>query len=292
MKFLKFKAFILALAAFSFFLVSCSDDDSTTNTPVDNEAPAAPGNLMATSINDSTVALKWDKSTSDTSAKFVGYIVYVDGTKHDSVNATTLNVSKLSTEVHTFLVKAKFSNGQESVVGATIKWSTATRFVENINSEDIKIYETASSYGSGLNFFDEEGKAPKTVTVGSYSDWNLGLYTKNDKLIIGSPRSLDYSASDEGGVTEIANPVLVSSLDQAYDSQGMDSKTYSERTIDLSQYTNSFVLYVRVKKDGHYNYAKILVEKDSNGFLAGSGSDRYVKLQISYQKVVDRPYAK
>jgi hypothetical protein len=42
----------------------------------------------------------------------------------------------------------------------------------------------------------------------------------------------------------------------------------------------------------NWNYAKVLVERGSGGFLQGTGNDRYIQMKISYQKTVGVPYAK
>ncbi|HOQ49483.1 MAG TPA: hypothetical protein PLV01_06625, partial [Candidatus Kapabacteria bacterium] len=70
-----------------------------------------------------------------------------------------------------------------------------------------------------------------------------------------------------------------------------------ERRINLLERDNGqtgLAFVVRILRQGqtNYNYAKVLVERGSGGFLQGSGNDRFVKMKISYQKVAGVPYAK
>ena len=73
-----------------------------------------------------------------------------------------------------FSVVANYTGGGNYAQAAELEWSPATRFVDNVNGETIVIYESASSFGSGLDLFDNDGEAPKSLRITSISSWNMG----------------------------------------------------------------------------------------------------------------------
>jgi len=123
---------------------------------------------------------------------------------------------------------------------------------------------------------------------------DLGLYTRDNKLIIASPTLLKQyyqSLPDNLRATEIAAEVYtnVNSLNDVFDSEALNAKTFAEREIDLTQYSGNIVLVVRTA-DNHY--AKVLVKYVNGSFLQGSEPNRYVECEVSYQKAAGVPYAR
>ncbi|MCE5305875.1 MAG: fibronectin type III domain-containing protein [Chloroherpetonaceae bacterium] len=295
---MKIRNLFLVLFAAIFAFTACDDTDN----PVDpTDKPIAPTSLQATSKNESTVILRWTASTSESNSLFDKYVLTVTGGANPiqpfdiAKGTTSAEISGLNEgTIYTFSIVTKFTDGTTSSTSAQIQWAPATRFVRNQNDQPIQVYESASNFGSGLVIFDPIGDGPKSATVSNGAQWNLGLDTRNGKLVLASARLLDYNFITQPGVTEIASEVInANSLDVVFDSQALEAKYFQERSIDLTQQNSSFVIIVRFRQPGstQYNYAKVLV-KYNNGFLQGSADNRYVAFEISYQKQAGVPYAK
>ena len=305
MKYFKINTIFAAIGVIATMLVSCSDN--TTNT-VDNSnrIPNPPTKLRATSIDQNTVRVKWDLSNSESDSLFTGYRITYNGspTSFDLPKGTGMRdfANFLEGVKYTIKVVALFSNGNTSSVDSVI-WSPASRFVTNINDAPIRIYETASSFGSGLQLYEPTNQKPKGLKVASGSDWNLGIYTTNyngtSGLMFGSPDSLNYSYTGTPKITEISSDYYdeASSLDEIFDTQALDAANFSPGIYDLTQFkpTNgALVFIVRTYESGllqQPNYAKVLIKYVNNSFLQGSGSDRYIECVISYQLVKGVPFA-
>jgi hypothetical protein len=295
------------LALFAIIIASCSDD--TTGPEEDNRTPGKPDSAMATTKNDSTILLKWKASIDEGDAAFAGYIVKMTGddntTALDTIpaNYNPLQVTSLKNGViYTFEVSALFNNGNVSA-STHISWSPAFRFTKSADGvSSIKLYETRSDLGSGIDAYDEEAKGPKTLTVANGENWTLGLDTRNDKVIIASPSEIDYNFNGTPGYTEISEDIFVDiSLNDTYDSQALnyDEEKLKTRKITLSDFTSSiqngiiFILRTKEAGENDFHYAKILVKRNPNGgWLFGEEPNRYVEMEISYQKKANVPYAK
>lgn len=302
----KFKIIALLGFAIAILLNSCSD---TTTNPIDPDPKPEPiTNLKATSVDDKTVKLKFDLSTSETNTLFQDYqLVVTPGTFAPvSINkGTNMFVQAGLTEgtVYKFEIVARYTNGTSSTV-SSIEWSPATRFVLNNNDANIYVYESTSDFGSGLRMFaPAPDNAPRTYKVANGAEWDLGLDTRNGKIIFGSATKISYSYTGTPKPTQMLDVNFeVDGLDESFDSQAMNAGTrdskYAERTFDLTSLkpTKNLVFYVRKYEPGQtrYNYAKILMKKNPNSetFLQGSGDNEYIEFQISYQKTPDVPYAK
>jgi hypothetical protein len=308
MKFFKFFFLFVISASLAVILNSCND---TTTNPVDNPQPkpSPVTNLMATSINDSTVAIKFDASPSETNSLFKNYILSVyenspTAANNFPINAGTnsYNVSGLTEgKIYNFQIVANYTNDSASTP-VVIQWSPASRFELNVNSEPIWVYETLSGFGSGLMLFNLAGGAPKVLKTTSNEGWDLGLYTKNDSIIFGSATQLNYNLTVIPKPTQILSDYFkANSLNEVYDSQAMNAGAreakYDDQAFDFTGLnpTNNSIFYVR-KADANnkYNYAKVMIMKNPNGagFLQGTAPNRYFVIQISYQKTAGVPYAK
>lgn len=294
----KFKILSLALIFAAFVFNAC--EDSSTD-PIDDPivAPNAPTNMMASSKSATSVNLKWTASTSESSDDFCCYVLNVTGGAtvapiEVTKGQTTYTVQGLEEgTVYTFSLKAKNTDGSLSAA-ATINWSPASRFEENENGDPIKIYESASDFGSGLVVYDKDSKLPRSAKVSDGKYWTLGLYTKDNQILLGSPTLLSYSYGSAPSVTEIADVITgITSLDDIYDSQALTSKTFSAKTIDLTNYNSNIAFVIRYKLEGNteYNYAKVLVKYVNGSFLQGTADNRYVEFILSFQTKTGVPYA-
>lgn len=303
----KFKFIVLIGVALAFFLNSC--DENTTNPVVDPQPKPSPiTNLMATSADKETVKLKFDLSPSETNTLFKDYeLVVTPGTFAPLSIPKGNNLVSVSglTEgtVYKFEIVARYTNDSISTP-VSIEWSPATRFTANNNEAEIRIYESASSFGSGLRMFaTDPDNAPRTYTIANGGEWDLALDTRNSTIIFGSATKVDYNYATQPQPTQFFDAYFeAEGLDQLFDSQAMNAGTrdskFAERVFDLTSVTSdkNLVFYVRKYEPGQtrYNYAKVMLKKNPSGagYIQGTSPNRYLEFQISYQKTADVPYAK
>lgn len=287
---------LLGIALVGGFFTACED----TTGPGQIFVPRPPAGIYATSLDSTSISLKWDHSPDYTSAEVTGYairvfradnnVVVLDTTLSKSI--TRVNVTGLIEGViYTCQVAAKTADTMSSYT--QIQWSPASRFVFLTSGNTVRMYESESSFGSGLDLYDPIENGPVNLRTASGSSWDLGLYTRNDSLIIASPTLLRnrYTTLPANlRATQIAAEVYtnVQSLNEVFDSEALSAKSFAERMIDLKQYSGNIVLVVKTA-DNHY--AKVLVKYVNGSFLQGNAPNRYVECEISYQKQAGVPYA-
>ena len=294
---LKLRTLFALLISLTMIFAAC---DETTSPEEPKPKPDAPSNMRATSIDHQTISLRWDLSASESNTLFRRYVLTIEPGVFAPIyfdkgvnNAEVDNLTEGT--VYTFTLKAEYTNGEVSTSSATVQWSPATRFTLNAFDNDIKVYEAASSFGSGLDLFDKDNGGPATWTVGAAAKWNLALDTRSSALILASPKLVDYNYTGVPPTVHIAETVIESEdLNQVYDSQALNAKNFAERSINLKNYNKSIVLIVRLIEPGEteFTYAKVLVKYVSGGFLQGTTPNRFVQFYISYQKTPGVPYAK
>jgi len=309
----KFLLLLSSFAVIAIMMVSC-DSNTVDPDPDPQPKPSPASNLQATSINATTIHVKFEDSPSESNLLFKDYQLSwkEDGgpTVGDSkvVLANDPNIVEVTglTEgkVYLFTLVARYTNDSISTP-ITVQWSPASRFTLNNNDDEIKVYETSSNFGSGLQMFYESDGAPRVRTVANGKDWDIALDTRDNKIIIASASKVGYNFPT-GQTPEptyfYKDYFTASSLNEIFDSRAMNdgdrNSNYSELTFDLSTFTDnkSVIFYVRKYQPGQtrYNYAKVMLKRPASGgsFLQGSTPNRYVLFEISYQKTADVPYAK
>jgi hypothetical protein len=307
MKFIKLFSLVVLSVSMVFILNSCTETTTPTTNPQPKPSPVT--NLMATSINDSTVKIKFDLSPSQTDPLFKDYLLSYYETLASTPLTVILNsgtnsytVSGLTEgKIYYFDVIARYTNDSVST-NAVIQWSPASRFEKNDADEIIKVYETESQFGSGLQLFNPAISKASVSKKENSANWDLALYTKNDSIIFGSATALNYVYANTPKATQLCDEFAeATSLDDLFDSKSLISGTrataYSEQAFSLSGVnpTKNLIFFVRkINDSGKYNYAKVMISKNPNGFgyLQGNPTDRFLEIQISYQKTADVPYAK
>jgi hypothetical protein len=280
----------LALAALT--IVSCG----TTTNPVTITAPNPVDSLQATSINANTVRVRW---TASPTAGVAGYrIIVLNGTSEVTrvtPTGTIADIAGLTAgTVYTFRVQARTSDTVSTA--KDIQWSPAGRVtLSNVNGP-IYLYESASSLGSGLAF---QGGTARNLSVRDIGQWDIGLDTKLDmagavSYDIGTPATLSYTTP---GMTfkntQMSTTVYknIDSLNQVFDTQLFPSTFVAINRYTFTRDTRGFVIVVKTAEG---NFAKIFV-KAVNGVIlrtaAGSTSNRFIEVEISYQPVANIPYA-
>lgn len=313
---MKQRVFALLIGAFGVFLAGC--EDNTTNTPV-RFIPAPPSNLMAVSLTDTSVRLKWTPSPSESNAEFKGYRVTVtSGTP--TFNPPTLGKGQTIVDVlgldagktYTFTVVANTNDTASSSI--SLQWAGAKRF------RGIRAFETASTNGSGIRLLDSSN-----FTITNGTEWDVCLDTRTDggqvNWAFGSPRASTYT--DEQGrfirgaqagqlakatiifsdsTTQGFKPyfVVADSLEAVFESQAIGSgkKQIQIMLENLQNQAKSVVLYAMVASDNsasppptQYRFAKILLKASGGSILQGNLPNRYVEIDYSIQTAVGVPYA-
>jgi len=271
--------------------------------------PAQPTKLLATSLNSTTVRIAWEAPESAQYTLYAAYLIKVyDEAMAQVGSSVTIDKATKQYDVtgltegteYTFKVYGKYATGVESTTPAEVIWSPATRFDE-IAATTIRVYETESSKGSGLDLYDATTKGPQILTVSSGSMWNLGLDTRtSSKVLFGPARSIDYNYTGTPALTEIGQDILFysNSLDEAFDNVPMNSGVdYSAAVIDLNTLNlngkTAVIFLVRTDAtSGDWNYAKVMVKKTGGNWLQGTAPDRYIEVEISFQKIINVPYAR
>jgi Fibronectin type III domain len=293
MKFSRFFAPLsaVALAVTALVVVSCS----TTSDPITSvTVPSAVSSLQATSVNLTTVRIRW---TAPTTTGLAGYrITVLNGTTQVGLPLVTgtntiADISGLTAgTVYTFRVQARTSDTVSAA--QEIRWSPAARLV-NMQGAAIRVYETASGFGSGLKF---QGGTALNLTVANGSQWDLGINTRDagsgNLFLIGSPTRIGYSSitMSSGRETPTADTLYtnVDSLNQVFDTQLKRIGGPGNFAIPTS-FNKGFVLAVRTIEGNH---AKVFVKANASGqLLQGTAPDRFIEVEISYQPVANVPYA-
>jgi len=267
-------------------LVAC---DGTT-TPVTVTVPNAVDSLKATSIDAATVRLKWNASST---TNINGYRVTILNSASGAAIGTT-NVSGTMIDVNgltagtVYLFRVQTRTADTVSTAREIRWSPAVR-VTTMQGAAVRIYETASGFGSGLAI---QGGIARNLIVASGADWDFGIETRSaDTLRIGSPGSLNYSSIVRTPATDTRTGdqlyLNVDSLSQVFDTQ-VQMGAAGSFAIPLRTITKGLVLAIQTRAG---NFAKIFVKSANNSLLQGTAPNRYVEVEISYQPVANVPYA-
>ncbi len=302
MNFIKKLSLLAALVAVMFAFNACEED---TVAPVD-DVPSAPIGLEATSINSTTVHIRWQDASTIDADQLQDYTVtyYPSNTSSDNAPEMTAMKSGEAFEItgldsnkeHTFEVVTNYKNG-ESSTATMIKWAPAMRFV-SVAANTIKLYTTdVVGKGSGLALYEDDGLGeflPTVLVKAQMSMWNLGLHTTTaGEIVFGSASQLPYdNASTAIQSAEISSAIPAASLNDVFDSQGLDNRNYSQNFHNLTNATSSVVIYVKSTTNGEVHYAKVFLKYVNDSFIQSDGGDNYVEIQVSYQATAGLPYAK
>lgn len=289
---------LLAFLTLSTLIFTACEEDSDDPVSADKPLPAAPTNLRATSLSSTEVQLKWDRSASHDSSWFAGYELTITGGspmtpikigKVDNYKVTGLQEGV----IYTFTLKSVNTDNKTSTGSTSVIWSPASRFVDS----DIRMYVFESTNGSGLTLYGANNK-PQNLKATERAQWHLGLDNRTTgALWFGSAKLIDIGTATPTDKVEIADRYWeTNSLDNVLEKAALNTYNFAERRVNLLQLDKGtgLVFVVRVMRQGqtNWNYAKVLVERGSGGFLQGTGNDRYIQMKISYQKTVGVPYAK
>jgi hypothetical protein len=181
-----------------------------------------------------------------------------------------------------------------SRTAAVVRWSPATRYTTFADGSPIRLYETDSRFPSGLDLEGPDGR-PRALTVRDGNEWDLCLDTRGGSYDIGSPRLSTYNITNPRRTLidtlrlKDSTYLAVDSLNQVFETEAFGATTLAEALANFNKQRRGFLIILRTQ-DG--NWAKVFVKADAQGnILRGSAPDRYVELEISYQKTPNVPYA-
>lgn len=293
--------FTLSLAL---FLTSC---DEETNDILGGDAPSAVTNLVATSIDSTTIHIKWDATASG--ADIANFTLTVTDEPGNEVLNETISgaydgspvaINNLTDgTVYTFSITATNEYGTSDA--STVSWSPAVDLDQTINNVEIRVYGADSQFGSGIDLFVfedfEEIYGSEILTVANKERWNLALNTR-EGLVFGSSSQINLGSGTPEFPAEIGNQVYnVPNLADLFDSEALDvSNNYSESVLDLNSTDyadyDGIAFTFRINDNGSYNYGKILIKKINGSFLQDAGTDdEYIECVVSYQRAANVPYA-
>ncbi len=287
--------------------LGCKSDSTTEPPGTTTPTVQAPTNLRAYSAGATSVGLLWDLSSSETDTILNGYLVVAkdpSGTVVASNNIAkgtpNTNVTSLTEGViYTFVVRATGRGGIVSSDSASVRWSPARRYLNDSTlSIPIQVYELRSTVGaSGLQFNSNGSYAKvRSLGVGNPDRFLCDMYVdsvgggalclKNIGLLTGYPRVTYFSTEPLRNVTDFTDPRTAPPDTNSYQLNRKDLPT--------GAVTQSVVLYAKTANSGISNYVRILVQRNqATGFLYyGSGSDRYLVLQLSYQNTPGNWFAR
>jgi len=282
----KYKSLLAAMTLVALIMIGCNEN----TTDVADTAPSAPTGMMATSLGADKIAVMW---TSPTAGTFTSYKLQLTATGVDTTFTVdkAVNAYELSglTEGTIYKFSLKSVNGTAmSATAATISWSPASRFT-TIGGNEIRLYETSASKGSGLRLYNSTTKTPEVLSISSGDNWDIGIFNRDlpDSLDTGSPGALNLTINKPRAtlIGKIYNNV--NSLDEIY--EAADLTVLAAGAYTLPNVATGGIAFVVKTADG--NFAKILVKSNGGKILQGTAPDRYVAVEFSYQMVAGVPHA-
>lgn len=303
---MKYPFALAAIAVTAALFIGC--EDTGTNTPV-KFIPAPPSNLMALSLSETSIRIKWTPSPSESNAEFKGYrIIAKSGTQ--TFNPITTGKGETIVDllgldagkIYDISVMAYTNDTVSSAI--TISWAGAKRF------RGIRAYETASVNGSGIRLSDG-----MNLTIANGTQWDVCLDTRTvggqDNWAFGSPQASTYTddngrfirgaqAGQPAKVTVIFSDstaqgytpffIVADSLEAVFESQalGTGKKQVQIMLENLQNQARSIVFYAKTAEG---NFAKILLKAANGSILQGTAPNRYVEIDYSFQTAANVPYA-
>jgi hypothetical protein len=237
----------------------------------------------------------------------VTYVIYVDGAAADTTTAAegTSKTVTVTAGSHTFMVKTLNSSGTLSA-GASVTWAAADRYTQDKNAPvTLRLYEFSAPapLGSGLGL---DG-GPRNISAatgegGVFSGIQLIMNTNtNNTFSIGPAAAFDEFANVDQfdqNVYVSDSSFAINSLNDWYSSKSLEDyipkplNNGNVFTFNNAQATGQ-MFFVRLGATAATaHYARVLIKSVSGNLLQGSGTSRYVEVEVSHQSVAGVPYAK
>ncbi len=277
--------------------------DESTNEPVDPDV-SAPTNLRASSA-DEAIILRWDPSVSEGQENFGGYklrVLDMDTDQFAIENAPRgdgYTVANLKNGTrYEITVWAVTTAGKESAESFDIEWAPAIRRSVNQDQQAIRVYATTSTtFNSAVDLFNESGICEVIPQAGQeFRDrGDLFVHAPNatsNFMEIKSPST----ANNQGMVTQFSSVSYdADALDEHTTTTAPSNSTYSKQTVTIpnAEVSQGKIVYGRISRGTDYYYFRLLVKRGSNNkLIQGSGNDRYLEFDVSFQHIRNMPFAK
>ncbi|MBL8005073.1 MAG: fibronectin type III domain-containing protein [Candidatus Kapabacteria bacterium] len=309
---MKFQKRILAslVLASTVFFVSC-EENSLIDPP--SGTPMAPTNVLVSTRSETSIAVRWSRPSADT-VTATGYDVIATPASGSPITVSASGTDSIATvtgltegTIYTFTVRAKAGSNM-SAASSGVMWAPAKR-----TTVAGRMYVSASSQGSGLNL-----ATGANLTIANGGQWDLCLDDKDGNILVGSPGVSGYVTEAPNGDYVFSNGQLAkivrlrgatyraTSLNDIWESSslgdgnisGDGANQFKERLFDLgtinaAQGGLGFVaaVFSGANTTTPINYAKVLVKSVGGSFVQGTGSGRYVEVEVSYQTAQNTPYA-
>ena len=274
---------------------ACTQENSPGTTTVNG-----PTGVMVRSVDANSIAVKWTRDASDVGPDTV---VVTGGatpiTQYVASNASTVTVSGLTTQtVYTFTIHG---NGGTST---PMQWMTAVR------TNGIKMYQFSSSGASGLALNNGGTAAAVSATTANQDVIDFILDDNAHDSQIPTPPGISFESAGfvfKGGTGwrqsgfDTTSHYVVGGLDNDWSSVNYAAAinsihSYVGTTFDFSEESDYATKGSRVllAQTPEGNFAKIEFVPDPNtGKLYwGTGSNKYLTLNVSYQPMANQPYAR
>ncbi len=306
---MKFQKRILAslVLASTVFFVSC-EENSLIDPP--SGTPMAPTNVLVSTRSETSIAVKWSRPSADT-VTATGFDVIATPASGSPITVSASGTDSIATvtgltegTVYTFTVRAKAGSNM-SAASSGVMWAPAKR-----TTVAGRMYVSASSQGSGLNL-----ATGANLTIANGGQWDLCLDDKDGNILVGSPGVSGYVTQtgaplfpngQEAKIVRLKGATYrATSLNDIWESSSLGDGTalgdganqFKERlydlgTINAAQGGLGFVAAVFTgNTTSPINYAKVLIKSIGGSFVQGTGSGRYVEVEVSYQSAQNTPYA-
>lgn len=291
-----FPVLILALCA-----AGCDDSSTGPEDPL----VRAPSNLRAWSDSGS-VGLTWDASPSQGQSNFGSYALVVRDKVADTTASiaipkatTSITVPKLINGVrYQFVLWAATALGKKSIDSITVEWSPAVRHITDTAGDSIRVYAGTSSLPDGIDLHNSQGRSEllreESAAFAERGDFFVYAASLASDLQLVSPH---LSAVNPGLETQFSNvaPVAAESFDNAPATVSPASATYVLGSLSVTDdiVTKNRIVYGRLLRGNDRYYFRLLLKRSAAGsFIHGSGLDRCVLLDVSFQDVRNIPFSK
>lgn len=276
-----------ALGAFSF--ASCTNPSSPAATI------GAPTNLMALSKDANTISIKWTRGANDTAAESVSLASNgtTTSTQQEPATVTSMDLTTLATgTVYTITVTS--SGGSTS-----INWMTAVR------TSGLRIYQFSSGLQSGLQLKGPGGPAV-VVSAASANIATMDFYledvehantiTTTSGLSFEGPQFLNIAGETwRNSYFQDDQLYVQGGLDNAYSttdfSTFLNNSSAGHNSYDIPDVQENDRVLTVATQDGNLARIDIVPDATTGKLYSGSGTNKYITVNVSYQPIAGKPYA-
>lgn len=271
-----------------------SEELPLTVTTAPEYVPQAPTGLQVHTVSSTELALRWTAASDAGVPEFAGYeLSYSPGSAAPILldkQATSYTVGGLTAgTVYTFTLKSHSTNGKSSEP-VQFSWSPARL------SQVFRLYSNASTIGGQGVDLDGDNGAPLVLDKNQPDEWDL-VFDDTDAgwPAIGAPGQSIYVNDDfeypNGTVSKRTYVSIVRYEDINSLSDIPENEALNAGKIEQLQVLNTDKSFAFIVQTEEGNYAKVLVISHNGQIVQGSGADRYIEVQVSYQPNPNVPYA-